>query len=650
MRPPGPAALAAARAASAATKASQWQNAMLLFSDCFAHGIRLDPVLCNIAIGAGGQGQGGWLLAMDLFACFWQWQLEATLASFNSAMKIYALCHRWREVFHALQDLTLQTMLPDAVSCTAACGGCRSPLRWHRAACLLRDMGRAAILLGEISFNAALYAVGRTWQCSVDFLEEGLQRGVRADSVALAALSAAPGASWTSVLSWLRQLQLKGLQANAVPFRTCVATAAGWPEALHLAGSGSLRDELALTLRQRLSEDGRWLLAISAACRLDASPVTVAVLSSSCVRGGSWSDGLEVVVGARAAGIELDVVVRNTQLSSAACSSQWQAANHDLEACSRRCLKVDVISYNTVITAMERGRRWSEALGSFQDAFRSGLGGPGLAQTSPLLACGDQWRRAGALLEVFNQQLRPSLPSYTAVLAETWHCAEKGAGCNPRTCCARCARGPCPQRSRHQPVMLSWVHSVTRAAGRTPARSCGLWLLLRPSPTLLWRHRLLHHRRARSGVGSHLSSALSQSALWRSHYPVSTQLLLPVQLMPNGFLPSLLCASCWCTAGIRMWSPSRPSRMFAAGHRSGKRPHSLSKSQELFAHCSLGMPTSCDAQRRHLLRSHRGGRCCTCSVPRVPTALLVVQHWVPAARTPSGSLPRSCLWMDRATC
>ena len=65
---------------------------------------------------------------------------------------------------------------------------------------------------------------------------------------------------------------------------------------------------------------------------------------------------------------------------------------------------------------------------------------------SPLLACGDQWRRAGALLEVFNQQLRPSLgcsrfwpwlaacvvclellvmdlrslPSYTAVLADTW--------------------------------------------------------------------------------------------------------------------------------------------------------------------------------------------------------------------------------------
>eukprot|EP00439_Symbiodinium_sp_Y106_P022760 s7131_g2.t2 len=421
MRPPGPAALAAARAASAATKASHWQNAVLLFSDCFAHGIRLDPVLCNIAIGAAGQGQGGWLPAMDLFACFWQWQLEATLASFNSAMKIYALCDRWREVFHALQDLTLQTMLPDAVSCTAACGGCRSTLRWHRAACLLRDMGRAAILLGEISFNAALYAVGRTWQCSVDFLAEGLQRGVRADSVSLAALSTAPGASWTSVLSWLRQLQLNGLQANAVPYRTCVATAAGWPEALNLAtGSGSLRDELFPTLRQRLSEDGRWLLAISSACRLDASPVTVAVLSCSCVRGGSWSDGVEVVVGARAAGIELDVVVRNTQLSSAACSSQWQAANHDLEACSRHCLKVDVISYNTVITALERGRRWSEALGSFQDSFRSGLGGPGLAQTSPLLACGDQWRRAGALLEVFNQQLRPSLPSYTAVLADTW--------------------------------------------------------------------------------------------------------------------------------------------------------------------------------------------------------------------------------------
>ncbi|OLP94994.1 Ribosomal RNA small subunit methyltransferase F [Symbiodinium microadriaticum] len=416
MRPPGPAALAAARAASAATKASQWQTAALLVSDCFAHGIRLDPVLCNIAIGAAGQGQQGWLPAMDLFACCWRWRLEATLASFNSVMKIYALCDRWREVFDTLQDLTHETVLPDAVSCTAACGGCRSARRWHRAACLLRDMGRSAILLGGISFNAALYAVGRTWQRSADFLQEGLQRGVRADGVSLAALSTAPGGGWTSVLSWLRQLQLKGLQANAVPFRTCVATA-GWPEALQLATGSRLREELVPTLRQRLSEDGHWRLAISSASSFDASPVTVAVLSSSCVRGGSWSDGLEVVVGARAASIQLDVVVHNTQLSSAACSSQWQAANHDLEVCRRHYLEVDVISYNTVLTALERARRWSEALGSLQDASKSGVGGPGLAQTSPLLACVDQWRRARVLLEAFNQQLRPSLPSYTAVLA-----------------------------------------------------------------------------------------------------------------------------------------------------------------------------------------------------------------------------------------
>ncbi|CAE7431591.1 rsmF [Symbiodinium necroappetens] len=193
-------------------------------------------------------------------------------------------------------------------------------LTWGCRGDVCEDMGRAAILLGGISFNAALYAARGLacvrWDvpgngvptfykrdCSEARAENGLcgvrqlpeswsYTGVRADGVSLAALSTAPGGGWTSVLSWLRQLQLKGLQANAVPFRTCVATA-GWPEALQLATGSRLREELVPTLRQRLSEDGHWRLAISSASSFDASPVTVAVLSSSCVRGGSWSDGLE---------------------------------------------------------------------------------------------------------------------------------------------------------------------------------------------------------------------------------------------------------------------------------------------------------------------------------------------------------------------
>ncbi|CAE8651163.1 unnamed protein product, partial [Polarella glacialis] len=312
---------------------------------------------------------------------------------------------------------------------------------WQQAIARLHQAEQSGLQLDVIALSAAARAAGRAplqgWARSLHALLEGLRgRGLwpstSACNAALAALAtqtqtqtqsgraafySTTGGGWAAAVWLLQQMRRWGLRQDVLGFGAVISTcgrAGRWPQAaevlLRLQLAGIQPSSTALNAMVSACEKGgRWRLALRLleqgllGAVASADLVTYSAAISACEKCGQADAALQLLEGLLCGGegghlpspgLRVDVIAWNSAMSACATGTRWECTLGLLQRMDGHGLSPDVISGNAGIQAWGYGGDWAAALGLFSSMRARHLRPTAVSFVAALTACGPSSRRA----------------------------------------------------------------------------------------------------------------------------------------------------------------------------------------------------------------------------------------------------------------
>ncbi|CAK9006243.1 Pentatricopeptide repeat-containing protein At2g31400 [Durusdinium trenchii] len=330
-------------------------------------------------------------------------RLEMNLFHFSALIGACERSGSWELAIEILSDIMLARQQPDVMCYMPALRACQKRSAWMQAIHLFRTMPTTQATPDAISYNAMI-GVAKTvgnWRLAIGFLDEMFHWQISSTTLMAGSVMTVcqEASQWHAVLKLLGRLPLLRLTPDLVCFNIAISSC---------EGIGTWR--LALSLLEGI---------LGQSLRVNAVTFNSAI--TACVKAIQWQAALSLLW-QMPSGLP-DVISLNAAI--AACSQQWQyavelfarmAEHPDHRYHKGNCMiKVpfpspDDITYNSVITACEKGGMWTLALHFFAK-MQNRLKPNSVTYQGVLSACEreSQWETALAFLTLLIS--RQELPS-----------------------------------------------------------------------------------------------------------------------------------------------------------------------------------------------------------------------------------------------
>ena len=331
----------------------------------------------------------------------WPWLLERLddlrrlrrLKPYSVSIGLLTRSHRWPAALRLFEELRRQRISTGAGTVAAALMACRQASRWEDAlrfeAFRLSSVGRNGLVSALVrgyhvemalkradsvgSYNSMLMSLvhtSLTWTWALHILEKMRESGVKPNLGSFKAAASALKARPSLVLpvyellcrsNGLQELDTTSLNMLLSSLERCHR----WEQALYFLATS--RSDLR-SYNSAISACGkaaRWPLAIHLASEAQGwDAITLGSLLSACTN-GAWILALELLEQARCRGILSRIAYHSAIL---ACGQHWLLAIQLLSESISQRIAPDVTLLGAVMSSLERGQRWTQALQLLRDA------------------------------------------------------------------------------------------------------------------------------------------------------------------------------------------------------------------------------------------------------------------------------------------
>eukprot|EP00439_Symbiodinium_sp_Y106_P033090 s92_g3.t5 len=521
---------------SAAAERRLWRRALHLLGGLPARGLCWDAVCQGTAIKAyqvSGHWQLAWLLLSD--------ESLTSRISFNAAVTAGARGASWRQCLLLVLSMGQSEVRPNTVTVNAVMSGLEGT-GWLRAFDLLRDASKTRHHADEIGLNTAARAcTGRAWSKALELLHGMPADGLRRSRSGINAVLKACARRWE------RGSLLHLHRPDLVTFNTAIASLEpeGW--ACGLAWVAELKAE-----------------------RLAASLATYVSAATLLGQGTAWQHAVALLESCLLSGLEPNVALRSSLLSSSSKVLRWAAALCIFEEVDAR--QADDRCRAGVLPAL--AGRWPRALSFLANAglrykipvgLLSGRYPQSRATAAAAGTCQDSWGRCLVLLgELGSRGGRDFAATTTAAIAAL----DKEGNWEPALALLRRANEP-------DEVMCTAVLSAARSSDAWPRAAALLYTMARgrlnpadasfnaaataASSGQRWAFAL-HLVPFAASFGANATLAAMRRAWWRALARLAAMeddSVLVDCISYNSLLAALASEGCW------RWALSRTERMQA---------------------------------------------------------------------------------------
>ena len=278
--------------------------------------------------------RGNWELAMGILSQMRSSTQVADVLCYMPALRACQKRSAWVAAFHLFQSMSSCTAAPDAICYNVMIGNAKSVGTWNLAVALLAQMFQDSLLPSSIIAGTVMSACqeANEWSCALQLLTQMPQLQMQPDLICFnIAISCceSPG-TWRIALISLQEILSRSLQVSSVSFNSAI---------------------------------------------------------TACGKAGQWQAALKLLWQMPSSSLMPDVISYNAAV--AACTQQWQVAlqllwqmlPNDVAPVTDRGLKPvrrifgalstpvvtpDIITYNAVVSACEKGGQWLVALSIFK--------------------------------------------------------------------------------------------------------------------------------------------------------------------------------------------------------------------------------------------------------------------------------------------
>ncbi|CAE7689269.1 PPR10 [Symbiodinium sp. CCMP2592] len=384
-------------AVNVCSKASCWQQALLVFSEMSQRGLQLTTVTYNATIDACGRAKR-WQAAVSLFAALQCGKVQASIVSYSTLVSACGRAGAWGVALGILEEAETSSTAPNVITYNAAASALEKAGEWQLAVQLLGRMEGGGLQGDEITMKSVMGACARAGE-------------------------------WELALFFFASLDSRGLRPNAFHYTTAVqacATAAAWTRALAIFEAvTSQLPPASGTYSAAITACGRaekWEMALclfrEAQLHVEASQVIANAAIGACSRGQQWQQAVSVLAGMAGDALVTDIISYNACISSCEGSQHWQRVLDLLHAARAQTLRPTASTYSAGVTVCGAASRWVEALLLLQASlvvFNAAVAALGRAAA---------WSQALSLLHHAASHLEVDVITYNAAVTACEGAAE----------------------------------------------------------------------------------------------------------------------------------------------------------------------------------------------------------------------------------
>eukprot|EP00397_Hematodinium_sp_SG-2012_P010854 GEMP01010980.1.p1 GENE.GEMP01010980.1~~GEMP01010980.1.p1 ORF type:complete len:618 (+),score=142.76 GEMP01010980.1:258-2111(+) len=341
--------------------------------------------------------------------------------SYTHAIKACANSAKWREALTIVQSMRIgavgaakgdvtktHIVTPNVMHYNGVLSACEKAGHWEVALSVIEEMNKlkhTSIEPDAVSYNCVIATLAKSghWQRAFQIFDQlcsgelgaSLQPSVVTYAVALKACEEA--------LLWQRALTVL--------------------DALHDAERNGQLKEAANIIHYNstlnvLAKAAQWKLAMKLLRRIPSPDViSYNTVISACDKAGEWETALRVLYG-------LKKTMRIMASTKANETDGGGGSSSSTAAPVVKIVRPDVVSYNSAISACEKGHQWELTVRLLRDMCRIKHMTPDVVSfTAAISACGKarQWGLALELLQTALQRVRPDVIIYNACMSACAH-------------------------------------------------------------------------------------------------------------------------------------------------------------------------------------------------------------------------------------
>eukprot|EP00439_Symbiodinium_sp_Y106_P062580 s5128_g9.t1 len=241
---------------SAAARSLRWQTVLRTLSEIRLLG-KLDAVTCSLAVSCCARAEEWTKALQTLHSSTSIGKLRPDTVLFNSVLPSFRATGNWRRAFEMQRSMQTLRLRHDAATCNGNLAGCRKEQAWRQAASLLAcslmvgiqldivpwnivistlefdGWTRGILLLLQsqtatvqpdlLTYNSAITACEKTWECALTVHSTSCSSGSHPDSIGFSAVINAceKGMQWEAAIACLRHMHEDRL-SNGVAYSAAV--------------------------------------------------------------------------------------------------------------------------------------------------------------------------------------------------------------------------------------------------------------------------------------------------------------------------------------------------------------------------------------------------------------------------------------------
>mmetsp|Transcript_10079 Transcript_10079/g.28942 ORF Transcript_10079/g.28942 Transcript_10079/m.28942 type:complete len:760 (+) Transcript_10079:484-2763(+) len=354
-------------------------------------------------------------LAMSLLQTMDEQQVEGDVVTYTSLLKACQTCASAEQATAILQLMAERGVDPNVKTYTTAISAFTRAGDWERAMELFDDMEEAGVEADIHAYNSLLSACAAagSWHKARDVFNAIRRRGVQPDV-----------RSYNAFMSALERCEQpdRGLQLLSRMESSEGRKSGDGQEPMpditpNLVTYNTL---LSCLGKAKRLEDARRVLRQMKAAGLQPDAVTCTAMMVACDRTQQWEAAAQLFEEFRAAGVELNTTNYNSLLSVFRNAKEVDRALQLFESMKEpgSHVEVDIVTYSTLISCLERSGEWKAALERFDQMLAAGLEPNSYIFQAVLSACekGQEWKKAVEVCDIMASSGMPP-PALDALMS-----------------------------------------------------------------------------------------------------------------------------------------------------------------------------------------------------------------------------------------
>ncbi|CAE7224125.1 unnamed protein product [Symbiodinium natans] len=367
----------------------QWQEALWQLHEMQHSGPSPNVIACNVVLSSLEAGQ-----AQALVQELPRMRLQADAVTYGSLIAAHGRARQWAETLAAVEVMRDEGVQLDLVTSSTAISACARSSKWRQALALMRALEGERLQPDVVFYSACIDACaqGRRWTMAVQLLDRMLAQSSPAAAgnvIAYAAALRSLEAHWSVAVQLLVDMKWKRISPDVVAFNAVLGacgSAAQWEAGLQvlaaMAGSRVAQDHVSKALAMSAcAQAKRWETAL-ALCPEPEHAITCSAFITACGQGRRWQLALLALS-------ESEVARRSTVCWNATLSAcdYWPRSLLLLQHMARRLLRTDLTGQNALLSTLEKGSQWALALDVFWTLRQHHLQPDAISFNSVISAC-----------------------------------------------------------------------------------------------------------------------------------------------------------------------------------------------------------------------------------------------------------------------